>query len=120
MKIVHNLIISASLVLILLSTGCDRISGLFNPFTGTWKSGFFTLKFNTDKSFEMKTGIGVTLESEGKYWYDDDYLYLNFSSEHINEFTYEFNDDKTELSLSPKTESLWFKATITFEKNKKE
>ena len=67
----------------------------------------------------MKTGIGVTLESEGTYRYDDDYLYLSFSDDYTNEFAFEFNDDKSELLLSPKTESRWFKATISFDKVEK-
>ena len=111
-------LISSVLISALLISGCDRISGLFNPFAGTWKSGLFTLTFKPDKTFEMKTDIGVILESEGKYRYDDNYLYLNFSDDYSNEFTFEFNDDKSELSLSPKTHSRWFKATITFEKSK--
>jgi len=116
MKKGHILFIPVVLLFIILSTGCDKISGLFNPFVGIWKSGLFTLTFKPDKTFEMKTGIGVTLESQGKYRYDDDYLYLSFSDHYTNEFTFEFNNDKTELSLSPKTSSRWFKATISFDK----
>lgn len=112
-------IISALLFINFLISGCDKISGLFNPFVGTWKSGPLTLTFNPDKTFELETGIGVILESQGKYRYDDDYLYLNFSDDYTNEFTFEFNDDKSVLSLSPKTKSRWFKATISFEKLKK-
>jgi len=116
MKKGHFLIISVAFLSVLLITGCDTISGLFNPFNGTWKSGLFTLTFKPDKTFEMETGIGVILESQGKYRYDDDYLYLSFSDDYINEFSYEFNDDKSKLSLSPKTSSRWFKATISFDK----
>ncbi len=104
------------LIPLIFAAGCDSLSGLFNPFDGTWKSSLFTLKLNPDKTFEMQTVIGITIESGGEYKYDDQYLYLNFSGNHTNEFTYEFNEDKSKLSLSPKTESRWFKATITFEK----
>ena len=105
-------------VITFILSGCDKISGLFNPFVGTWKSGPLTLTFDPDKSFELETGLGVILESQGTYRYDDDYLYLNFSDDYTNEFTFEFNDEKSVLSLSPKTKSRWFKATISFDKDK--
>jgi hypothetical protein len=112
----YMLLVPLSIIFLFLSTGCDKISGLFNPFDGIWESGLFTLTLNPNKTFELQTGLGITLESEGTYKYDEKYLYLNFSGNHRIEFNYKLNDDKSELSLSPKTKSRLFKVTITFEK----
>lgn len=102
--------------LFLLTIGCDKISGLLNPFTGKWESGPFTLEFNTDKTFVFETHMGLTLEYEGTYKYDEEYLYLDFGESHQTEFSYKFNNDKSELSLTPRTKSKWFKATLVFSK----
>ena len=118
MKKRHIFIISSVLASILFITSCEQITSFFNPFVGKWKSDLFTLTLNPDKTFELETGIGITVESDGTYEYDEENLMLNFSEDHKTDFTYKFNEDKSELSLSPKTESRWFKATIIFEKQK--
>ncbi len=104
------------LSLFLFTTGCDKISELLNPFTGTWKSGPFTLTLNTDKTFIFETGIGITIQSEGNYEYDKEMLVLDFNEESKMNFNYEFNDKKSELYLLPKTKSTLFKAKINFKK----
>ena len=102
----------------ILLSGCDFINQFLNPFTGNWKAGIFTLEFNDDNTFILKTGLGFTIESEGTYNYDENTLFLDFSEDTKAEFTYEFNNDKTELSILPKSESDLFKAKIKFEKQK--
>ena len=113
---IFPLIIVLSLTLFISS--CEKLTEFFNPFLGTWKTGIFTLEFEDEINFVLKTGLGFTIESEGTYDYDKDRLFLNFSEDTKAEFSYEFNEDKTVLSILPKSKSDLFKTKITFEKQK--
>lgn len=97
-------------------TGCNAIKGLFNPFVGKWKSGVFTLEMKSDKSFEFTIGSTVSVNLKGDYTYDENELTLNFDGESSVIFSYEFSEDKKELTLVPKTDFDYFKTKLKFTK----
>ena len=96
--------------------GCNAIKGLFNPFAGKWKSGIFTLEMKNDRSFEFTIGSTVSVNLKGEYTYDENELALNFEGESSVIFSYEFSEDKKELTLVPKTDFDYFKTKLEFTK----
>ena len=102
--------------LFILTTGCAQVTNFFNPFIGTWKSGIFTLEFKDKTNFVLKSGVGFEIVSEGTYDYDKNILFLNFSKNTKVEFSYEFNSNKSQLSIIPKSKSDLFKTSINFNK----
>ncbi len=113
----HLFIFPLLLFIVLTSPGCEMISGLLNPFAGSWKSGLYVFTFNDDKTFNLVIGSALSFKTDGSYEYDKEKLHLTFLNSGKTTFRYEFNEDKTELSLTPETEFKWFKTTLKFEKN---
>ncbi|NIP38687.1 MAG: DUF4923 family protein [Candidatus Dadabacteria bacterium] len=102
------------LIAVFIFSSCDMISGFLNPFTGSWKSGLFNFTFNDDKTFKLEIGSGLSFKTEGTYEYDKENLILSFSKDSKTTFSYAFNEDKSELTLTPKTEFKWFKTALKF------
>jgi hypothetical protein len=111
------LIISFLLLTVLSSSGCEIISSFSNPFMGSWKSGLFNFTFNSNKTFKLEIGSSLSFKTDGTYIYDKERLQLYFSDHSQTIFKYKFNEDKTELLLSPIIKLKWFKTTLKFEKN---
>lgn len=91
-------------VLILGLTGCNAIKGLFNPFTGKWKSGMIEVDFRSDKTFKFVIGSTISVNLKGDYTYEDDTIVLSFDSGSEVTFSYEFNESKNKLVLIPQTD----------------
>ncbi|HSG32162.1 MAG TPA: hypothetical protein VLB82_11540 [Thermodesulfobacteriota bacterium] len=111
------LLLSSLFFCIFTLSGCEMISGFLNPFSGSWKSGLFHFTFNTDNSFKLEVGSGLSFKTEGTYKYDKEQITLSFSKDSNTTFTYVFNENKSELTLTPKTEFKWFKTAVKFTKS---
>ncbi len=72
--------------------------------------------FNDDKTFTLEIGSALSFKTNGTYEHDKEKIDLSFSDDSKTTFKYEFNENKTELSLTPETEFKWFKATLKFNK----
>ncbi|NIV43160.1 MAG: hypothetical protein GWN11_03650 [Candidatus Dadabacteria bacterium] len=110
------LLLSSLLFCIITLSGCEVISSFLNPFTGSWKSGLFHFTFNADKTFNLEVGSGLSFKTDGIYEYDKEQIVLSFSKDNDTTFTYVFSEDKSELTLTPKTEFKWFKTAVKFTK----
>lgn len=111
-------IISSLISLIITLAGCEMISGLLNPFAGSWKSGLFKFTFDNDKTFKLEIGSALSFKTEGTYEFDKDKIYLSFTKDSKTTFSYVFNGDKSELTLTPETEFKWFNTAVKFSKEK--
>ncbi len=114
----HFFIFSILLSLVFTSSGCEISPSSSNPLTGSWKSGLFNFTFNSDKTLILVIGSSLSFKVEGSCEYGKEKLYLSFSDDSKATFKYDFNENKTELSLNPETEFKWFKATLKFNKAK--
>jgi hypothetical protein len=114
----HFFIFFILLSIVFTSSGCEISPSISNPLTGSWKSGLFNFTFNSDKTFKLEIGSALSFEKDGSYEYDKENIYLSFSDDSKATFKYDFNENKTELSLNPETEFKWFKATLKFNKAK--
>lgn len=99
-------------LLMLSLSGCNAIKGLFNPFTGKWKSGLIEVEFRSDKTFKFVIGSTISVNLEGDYTYDDDTIVLSFDSGSDVTFSYEFKENKNKLVLIPQTDFDYIKTRI--------
>ncbi len=95
----------------LFMPGCERLS---NPFEGEWRAGILRLEFKADEKFELVVGDTISINLKGKYGYNKDTLTLNFDGGSPVSFSYEFNNEKNELLLTPEAEFEYIKTAVRF------
>lgn len=108
--------IAAAALLAFTLAGCGFIEGLFNPFQGRWKAGMMELEFGGDGTFKLVMGTAISLNLDGTYTYDEKNLVLKFDGGSEVRFSYEFNDGKDRLALTPETNFEYIRTRLEFKR----
>lgn len=97
-------IIIAVLVSLVLGS-CNFIGSIFNPIIGTWKTEILavavTCVINADDTFTDTNSFGsVGVTATGTWDSDGTTFVKTYSDESVKTYTYTFNSDKSQMTLS--------------------
>lgn len=97
--------IGVALVLALVLSGCNTLGSIVNPVIGTWETTILGVTvssiFNADKTFTDTNSLGnVGVTQNGTWTSESDILIKTYSDDSTDSFSYSFNSDNTEMTLT--------------------
>jgi hypothetical protein len=98
-------VIGIMIVTLILFIGCNQIGSIINPIIGTWEATVATVyvnaTFNADGTFTETNSWGVFGDTRSGTWDSDSEIITLTSDGDVDNYSYYFNSDKSEMTLEP-------------------